>query len=99
MLKFIRKNEKQRKYLIKREYENLLKCVLLRFFLSHRNIYVWKYFINLYNTQLFTTYSKTRNICIMTGRTRSVYRLFKLARAKIREYANQGYFVGISKVS
>jgi len=45
------------------------------------------------------SFTKVRSICILTGRSRSVYRAFKMSRIKLREYASQGYFTGISKAS
>jgi ribosomal protein S14 len=59
-----------------------------------------KYLQNLTNQQDNKfSYTRTKNICILTGRSRSVYRFFRLSRLKIREYANAGYFVGITKAS
>ena len=46
-----------------------------------------------------SSFTKTRSICFLTGRSRSVYRFFKLSRLKIRSYAAAGHFVGLSKAS
>lgn len=45
--------------------------------------------------------SKTRvvNRCILTGRSRGVYKFCKLSRIKFRELAAQGVFPGITKAS
>jgi ribosomal protein S14 len=45
--------------------------------------------------------SKTRiqNRCIVTGRSRSVYKLFRVSRIVFRELASQGGLLGISKAS
>jgi small subunit ribosomal protein S14 len=40
---------------------------------------------------------KTR--CELTGRTRAVYRKFKLSRLKFRELAHQGILPGVAKAS
>jgi small subunit ribosomal protein S14 len=45
------------------------------------------------------SFTKVRSICFLTGRSRSVYRAFRLSRLKIREYAALGYFTGLSKAS
>ncbi len=37
--------------------------------------------------------------CEITGRTRGVYRKFKLSRIKFRELAHQGLLPGVSKAS
>lgn len=100
MLRINKKNENLRLTLHKRIY---LKCVLkiLPFFLYKRiNSPLAKYIQHL-QPQLFvqTNHTKVRSICILTGRSRSVYRSFKMSRLKLREYAHQGYFTGIAKAS
>jgi ribosomal protein S14 len=91
----IHKNIKQSNYL-----KFFLKNCLKNYFYNKQiiivNIYLFKYNTALLNQK---TISKARNRCILTGRSRSVYRLFKLSRIKIREYVSNGYFVGIGKTS
>ena len=41
--------------------------------------------------------SKIRNKCVITGRSRSVYRFCKLSRIKFRELASAGVLPGIKK--
>jgi small subunit ribosomal protein S14 len=43
--------------------------------------------------------SRLRNRCLLTGRSRGVYRKFGLARNKLRELAMLGYFPGLRKAS
>ena len=40
-----------------------------------------------------------RNRCEITGRTRAVYRKFKLSRIKIRELSMEGVLPGVTKAS
>ena len=42
---------------------------------------------------------RIRNICKLTGRTRSVYRKFRLSRIKIRELSMSGALPGVVKSS
>jgi small subunit ribosomal protein S14 len=42
---------------------------------------------------------RIKNRCILTGRTHSIYKLFKLSRIKFRELASQGVLMGITKAS
>ncbi|TVQ80249.1 MAG: 30S ribosomal protein S14 [Bradymonadales bacterium] len=42
---------------------------------------------------------RVRNRCQLTGRSRAVYRRFKLSRIKFRELAHQGLLPGVSKAS
>jgi small subunit ribosomal protein S14 len=43
--------------------------------------------------------TRIRNRCIITGRPRSVYKLFRVSRIVFRELASQGNLLGISKSS
>jgi ribosomal protein S14 len=61
---------------------------------------VWKYLISLHlYYKSFSSLSRTRKSCALTGRTRAVYRSFQLSRMKIRENIGYGFFFGISKSS
>lgn len=42
---------------------------------------------------------RLRNRCVVTGRSRGVYRKFGLARNKLREYAMEGLIPGLRKAS
>jgi small subunit ribosomal protein S14 len=42
---------------------------------------------------------RIRNRCQLTGRSRAVYRKFKLSRIKFRELAHQGLLPGVAKAS
>jgi small subunit ribosomal protein S14 len=42
---------------------------------------------------------RLRNRCLITGRSRGVYRKFGLARTKLRELAMVGYIPGLRKAS
>ena len=43
--------------------------------------------------------TRIRNLCALTGRSRGVYRKFKLSRIKLRELAHQGKIPGMRKAS
>ena len=45
------------------------------------------------------SYTRQRNRCSVTGRTRGVYRKFGLARHKLREAAMRGEVPGLKKAS
>jgi len=42
---------------------------------------------------------RIRNRCVLTGRSRGVYRKFKLSRITFRELASKGHIPGITKSS
>jgi len=100
MLKINKKNELLRLTLHKNMYLKFVLKVLPLFFLQKKKFPIGKFIQNL-QPQLFVqnSYTKVRSICLLTGRSRSVYRSFKMSRLKLREYASQGYFTGISKAS
>ncbi len=43
--------------------------------------------------------TRVRNLCALTGRSRSVYRKFKISRIKLRELALEGKIPGMRKAS
>ena len=43
--------------------------------------------------------SRIKSVCILSGRSRGVYRLFRLSRINIREKGNAGFLMGLSKAS
>lgn len=43
--------------------------------------------------------TRIKNICVLTGRTRSIYRLFKISRLQLRKLASEGFLPGVSKYS
>lgn len=81
---------------IQNQVFNSIKPILLK--IPSKNIR--HYLNNLTNKKnKYFSYTRAQSICILTGRSRSVYRFFRLSRLKIREYANSGYFTGITKSS
>lgn len=103
MLKFSKKNNIQRSIVKNYEFSIRIQKILLILFQNKdfsSKIFVRKYLTNLkqFNTGSNST-TRLRSICLLTGRTRSVYRNFKMSRLKIREYANMGFFTGMSKAS
>jgi ribosomal protein S14 len=46
-------------------------------------------------------YFKThiKNFCIVSGRSRSIHKKFKVSRILLRELASKGYFFGLKKAS
>lgn len=43
--------------------------------------------------------TRIRNLCVLTGRSRGVYRKFKVSRIMLRELALQGMIPGMRKAS
>jgi small subunit ribosomal protein S14 len=103
MLKFTEKNNKQRSKLFNSELVDRTKKIL--YTLVNKKEYPSKVFIRKYllNLRRFdkpsSSPTRLRSVCFLTGRSRSVYRTFKMSRLEIKKYANMGFFVGMSKSS
>lgn len=97
--------EKKRKQNIKQRYlfKNLEKKRLVLKIISNnlnlnKNIRYkikqkWFFFNN--NSSI----SRIKNICVLTNRSRSIYRLLKISRIQLRNLASKGLLSGISKYS
>jgi len=100
MLKFSAKENKLREKLYRNEIQNqvfqTVKTMLVK--LKSKNLRHYLQHITNKSAKS-SSFTRTRTICILTGRSRSVYRFFRLSRIKIREYANAGYFTGVAKSS
>jgi ribosomal protein S14 len=100
MLKISSKIENLRHKTSKKELSRWLCYILNPFLTQISNPHFKKGFLNLQQKLLFnSSLTKVRSICILTGRSRSVYRMFRISRLKLKHYANTGYFVGLSKAS
>jgi ribosomal protein S14 len=100
MLKINSKIENLRKKIQQKEGEKFLFFILNSFLISKSNRYVKKHFANLQQKLLLkSTATQIRTICFLTGRSRSIYRTFKVSRMKLKQYANAGYFSGLTKSS
>jgi ribosomal protein S14 len=100
MLKISPKQEKIRRFLYSKNNQfyiyKVTKLFLVRYYSLSKNLFG----VDLYNLYFsFSSSTKTRSICLLTGRSRSVYRLFKMSRLQIRAYSKYGYFVGLSKTN
>lgn len=100
MLKFSAKENKIRQNLYKNEMQTHVFKTIKPILVTIKNKSIRRYLQHLTNkSSKYSSSSRTRTICILTGRSRSVYRFFQLSRMKIREYANAGYFTGVCKAS
>jgi small subunit ribosomal protein S14 len=54
---------------------------------------------DLDNFKQNSSLTRIKNICVLTGRSRSVYRFFKISRLQLRKLASTGYLPGVSKFS
>jgi len=103
MIKHLLVDKIQRNFVRKVEI-NLLIFKTLLFYPNtvHLNDEIMKYLLKDINAYLngFTTRSRINSVCVLTGRTRAVYRkTFKITRMQIKEKASFGLIPGIRKSS
>ena len=98
MQKKIKKNIKQR-YLFKTFEKNRLVLKILSKNLNIQKILRWKLQQKWFFFHQNASTTRIKNLCILTGRSKSVYRLFKLSRLQFRKLASNGFLPGISKYS
>ena len=100
MLKFSVKQNRIRTHLNKNEIKKTVLKTIKVLLIKISNKILKKYLHQITNKNTkSTSFTRIKTICILTGRSRSVYRFFRLSRMKIREYANAGYFTGVTKAS
>nr|YP_009755801.1 ribosomal protein S14 [Gonatozygon brebissonii]QIQ23079.1 ribosomal protein S14 [Gonatozygon brebissonii] len=59
----------------------------------------YEYSLKLSKMPRNSSRTRIRNRCILTGRSRAVYKMFRLSRIVFRELASRGALLGISKSS
>nr|NP_943670.1 ribosomal protein S14 [Chara vulgaris]AAP92193.1 ribosomal protein S14 [Chara vulgaris]QXT44739.1 ribosomal protein S14 [Nitellopsis obtusa]WAK98773.1 ribosomal protein S14 [Chara vulgaris] len=59
----------------------------------------YEYTLKLAKLPRNSSKTRVRNRCILTGRSRSVYKLFRVSRIVFRELASRGALYGINKSS
>lgn len=96
MNKKIKKNIKQRYF-----FKNLeKKKLILKIIIKNLNIkrkkrrkIQQKFFFFNQNSSI----TRIKNICILTGRSRSIYRYFKISRIQLRKYISEKFLPGFFK--
>jgi small subunit ribosomal protein S14 len=98
MQKKIKKNIKQR-YTFK-DFEK--KRLILKIISKNLNIEKdlrWKLYQKWFFFNSNSSITRIKNLCVLTGRSKSVYRLFKISRIQLRKLASEGFLPGVSKYS
>lgn len=83
-------------------FKNELKRLQYKYIIKNKSIDKLTRLENIYKlNKLNRNTSKVRvnNRCVLTGRSRAVYKLFRLSRIKFRELANEGLIPGVTKAS
>lgn len=79
--------------LLQKVYRSLKAINNISLDLAYYNYY------KLYRVSRSSSLAKIRNRCIVSNRSRSVYRALGLSRIKFRDLASQGLLFGIRKAS
>lgn len=98
MQKKIKKNIKQRYF-----YQNFEKKRIILKIIS-KNLFIknnlrWKTQQKWFFFNNNSSITRIKNLCVLTGRSRSIYRFFKISRIQLRKFASEGYLPGFSKYS
>ena len=97
---FPNKLKKRHNFQSRKFYQYSIKNKTLLFEQQRFPSHFYRYYLNWQSKLAFrSSFTKTRTICFLTGRSRSVYRSFHLSRLKLREFGAAGYFTGLSKAS
>ncbi|RHY07711.1 hypothetical protein DYB37_011735 [Aphanomyces astaci] len=96
MQKKIKKNIKQRLLFKNFEKKRLIIKIISNNF-NFKKIIRWKIEQKWFNFDRNSSLTRIKNICILTGRSKSVYRFFKISRLQLRKKASEGFLPGIAK--
>jgi ribosomal protein S14 len=79
-----------------------IQRIILQSIIHNRNLRLISRYAALYNLQKLktnTSFTKIRNRCVFSGRSKGVYRFCKLSRIAFRSLASGGFLAGIKKAS
>jgi len=98
-MKYLIEKDKRKRYKVKQfEKRRLLLKTISRTEHLPRRIQ-WKARLKLSKLPRNGSSVRTHNRCVMTGRSKAVYNIFKISRIKFRELASSGLIPGVKKVS
>ncbi len=98
MQKQIKKNINQRYSFKDKEKKRLILKAITQNLNLEKNIR-WKTQKKIITIPNISSLTRIKNRCILTGRSKSVYRFFKLSRIQLRKLASEGFLPGVSKYS
>ena len=96
MNKLIKKNILQRQIVQNFEKKRTCLKIIQNNFLLPTNIR-WKIYQYYLKFNQNSSLTQIKNKCIITGRSKSIYRFFKMSRLQLRLFVSQGKLTGFSK--
>lgn len=97
MYKYLIRGRKKQSNFYKNERRLLMFKYVLTSWRSSMELKYWFYLKFLKSNPFFYTFTKIKNFCVFTGRSRSVKRFTNLSRLQFHKLAHHGEFAGISK--
>lgn len=94
----IKKNINQRNLLKKIEYKKIAIKALSNNLKINTKLR-WKIQQNFFKLPTKSSITRIKNLCIITGRSKSVYKKFKLSRIQLKLLITNGLLPGLSKYS
>lgn len=98
-LVFINKDIKNRKLFKKYEKERRFYKIMQQNFYLQDKMRLHFSLKNSFSLHRNSSISRVENKCILTGRSRSIYRDFRLSRMQLRHLASFGLLMGVKKSS
>jgi len=97
-MKYRRKTQdiKKRKLYNKKELAQRLVKVLS---FSFKNNIFWFILSCFKNFEINSFYTRIKNFCVISGRSKGVHSRFKISRILLRDFSHKGYFFGLKKAS
>lgn len=93
------RDQKRRAQLLKFELKRLQYKALSHDRRSLSSDLRYEYSLKLSKLPKNSSKTRIRNRCLITGRPRSIYRLFRVSRIVFRDLASQGAIMGVKKAS
>jgi small subunit ribosomal protein S14 len=98
MQKKIKKNIKQRYTFKDLEKKRLILKIISKNLNIEKDLR-WKLYQKWFFFNSNSSITRIKNLCVLTGRSKSIYRLFKISRIQLRKLASEGFLPGVSKYS
>ena len=98
-MKILNTNDKNRRnfFLFLEKKKIILNHIINNLKLSNQIRY--NAYIELYHLSKVSTITKIKNRCVISNRSRAIYRKFKLSRIFLKKYALEGLIIGLKKAS
>lgn len=98
MKSFVERDKKRRTLHAKYEKKRLvLKTIIKNRLLTTRTRLLASFYLDKLPKN--SSYVRIHNRCIITGRSRGIYRRFRLSRIKVRDFINDRMIPGLTKAS